>query len=76
MVFQRGDGSESYGYVDLYRRGSFVLEAKDVRETSDRRYDDSMLRARLQAENYARALPADEGRPPFVVVVDVARSIE
>ncbi|HEY8229776.1 MAG TPA: type IIL restriction-modification enzyme MmeI, partial [Rhodanobacteraceae bacterium] len=74
--FRHGDGSESYGYIDLYRRGCFVLEAKDVRESSDRRYDDSMLRARSQAENYARALPASEGRPPFVVVVDVGRTIE
>jgi hypothetical protein len=29
-----------------------------------------------QAENYARALPADEGRPPFLVVVDVGNVIE
>src|SRR5690606_27113912 len=69
--FRHGDGSESYGYIDLYRRGSFVLEAKDVRESSAARYDEGMLRARSQAENYARALPAGEGRPPFVVVVDV-----
>ncbi len=76
VVFRHGDGSESYGYIDLYRRGAFVLEAKDVREASPTRYDEGMLRARSQAENYARALPADEGRPPFVVVVDVGRSIE
>jgi len=35
-----------------------------------------MLRAREQAEQYARALPAEEGLPPFVVVTDVGRSIE
>ena len=35
-----------------------------------------MLRARQQAENYARALPASDGRPPFVVVVDVGHVIE
>jgi hypothetical protein len=74
--FRHGDGSESWGYIDLYRRGAFVLEAKDVKESNDQRYDQGMLRARSQAENYARALPADEGRPPFVVVVDVGRSIE
>lgn len=74
--FRHGDGSQSWGYIDLYRRGAFVLEAKDVRETSDERYTQGMLRARSQAENYARALPAAEGRPPFVVVVDVGRSIE
>ena len=35
-----------------------------------------MLRARGQAEQYARALPATEGRPPFLIVVDVGHSIE
>ncbi len=34
------------------------------------------LRARAQAEAYARALPATEGRPPFLVVVDVGHVIE
>lgn len=27
-----------------------------------------------QAENYVRSLPAEEGRPPFIVVVDVGKS--
>jgi hypothetical protein len=35
-----------------------------------------MLRARGQAESYARALPADEGRPPLLLVVDVGQVIE
>ena len=35
-----------------------------------------MLRAHGQAVRYVRALPAGEGRPPFVAVVDVGRSIE
>jgi hypothetical protein len=39
-------------------------------------WDDAMLRARGQAELYLRALPPDEGRPPFVLVVDVGHSIE
>ncbi|MBA4032955.1 MAG: SAM-dependent methyltransferase, partial [Planctomyces sp.] len=39
-------------------------------------YDDTMLRARSQAEQYAKALPADEGWPPFLIVVDVGHSIE
>jgi hypothetical protein len=76
VAFRHGDGSESYGYVDLYRRGAFVLEAKDVKAPEGRRYDDAMLRARAQADGYARALPAAEGRPPFVVVVDVGHTIE
>lgn len=38
----------------------------------------AMLRAREQAQRYARALPKEEtadGRPPFVIVVDVGHSI-
>ena len=35
-----------------------------------------MESARGQAEQYARALPPDEGWPPFLVVVDVGYSIE
>lgn len=39
-------------------------------------WDDAMLRARGQAEQYARALPVDEGWPVFLIVVDVGHSIE
>jgi hypothetical protein len=76
VVFQHGDGSESSGFIDLYHRGSFVLEAKKVRKGKGKEFDDAMLRARGQAEQYARALPAAEGRPPFVVVADVGNALE
>lgn len=39
-------------------------------------WDDAMVKARGQAEQYARALPTDEGWPPFLIVVDVGHSIE
>lgn len=35
-----------------------------------------MVRARSQAEQYARALPREEGWPPFLVIVDVGYAIE
>lgn len=77
ITFQHGDGSTSAGRIDLYRRGAFVLESKKLRQGAHTKgFDDAMLRARSQAENYARALPAAEGRPPFVVVVDVGHRIE
>ncbi len=76
VVFRHGDGTQSHGFIDCYRRAAFVLEAKKLRVGGARGFDDAMLRARAQAENYARALPADEGRPPFVVVVDVGNVIE
>src|SRR5690606_15323464 len=33
-----------------------------------------ITKALKQAENYSRALPAEEGRPPFIIVVDVGKS--
>lgn len=54
-----------------------MLEAKALKTGEHTKgYDDGLLRARTQGEDYARALPATEGRPPFVLVVDVGRVIE
>lgn len=77
ISFQNPDGSTSPGRIDLYKRECFVLESKKVKAGhATKGFDDALLRARTQAENYARALPAAEGRPPFVVVVDVGNVIE
>ncbi len=78
ITFAHGDGSSSAGRIDLYKRGAFVLESKKLKAAihNTKGFDDALLRARSQAEGYARALPADEGRPPFVVVVDVGNRIE
>lgn len=100
VVFDDGDGDTSTGFIDLYKRGCFVLEAKQgssaeegpslfeldapsrsrgrrgtaVRGTAN--WDAAMKKAKGQAERYVRSLPADEGNPPFVVVVDVGHTIE
>lgn len=102
VTFRNPDGTTSPGRIDLYKRGCFVLEAKQgsdraraaaplfgdapeapkgrtrkgtaVRGT--RGWDVAMQAARGQAERYVRALPAAEGNPPFVVVVDVGHSFE
>ena len=77
VTFHHGDGTTALGYIDLYRQGCFVLEAKDSGEQAEtERADKAMLRARSQAEQYARALPVEEGRPPLVIVVDVGRTLE
>src|SRR5665647_739433 len=77
ITFSHGDGSTSAGRVDCYRRGHFVLESKKLRAGQHTKgFDDALLRARTQAEGYARALPAAEGRPPFLLVVDVGNVIE
>jgi len=74
--FRHGDGSESHGFIDCYKRGAFVLEAKKIKVGVGKGFDDALQRARGQAESYARALPAEEGRPPFLLVVDVGNVIE
>ena len=94
VTFRHPTGLTSTGFIDLYKHGCFVLEAKQgsappepallfeaprrrgtaVRGTAG--WDEAMLRARNQAEQYAKALPTAEGWPPFLIVVDVGYSIE
>ena len=77
VTFTHGDGTSSSGRIDCYRRGHFVLEAKKLKAGAHTKgFDDGLLRARTQGESYARALPPEEGRPPFVLVVDVGTVIE
>ena len=94
VTFRHPNGLSSAGFIDLYKRGCFVLEAKQgspvpdsssLFESTRRRgagvrgssgWDEAMLRARNQAEQYAKALPVLDGWPPFLVVVDVGYSIE
>jgi hypothetical protein len=76
ITFRHGDGTESPGFIDCYRRAAFVLEAKKVKQAAGKGFDDALLRARGQGEQYARALPAAEGRPPFLLVIDVGNVIE
>ena len=76
VKFQNPDGTTSAGRIDLYKRGCFVLEAKQRRSRGTRGWDVAMQAARGQAERYVRALPASEGNPPFLVVVDVGHTFE
>ena len=77
VIFQNPDGTSSNGFIDLYKRGCFVCEAKQTGKQLDSAgWDSAMLKAHGQAQQYARALPAAEGRPPFLIVVDVGRNIE
>jgi hypothetical protein len=52
----------------LYLPGMTVSSAV---KRGTRQWEDAMQRAKRQAENYIRCLPAREGRPPFLIVVDV-----
>ena len=108
-VFERAvdaidaSGQVSHRRIDLYRRGCFVLEAKQSREAGGkkavppapeqtalpglpppeqgrrsvhRNWDVLMRNAFEQAKQYAEALPAAHGWPPFILVCDVGHAIE
>ncbi|MCX6875647.1 MAG: class I SAM-dependent DNA methyltransferase [Verrucomicrobia bacterium] len=103
-VFERAitrrnpDGTTSTGFIDLYRRGSLMLESKQgtnaagetdsplaapaapVKTGHGKRgtaaFDKALERAYHQARSYITALPAEEGRPPFLIVCDVGHSID
>ena len=63
------DGRESTNFVDLFRAGHFVLEAKHYEGSAS---DEARLRrAYGQALSYVAHVPG--GPPPFVMVLDVAR---
>lgn len=87
--------------IDLYKKGHFILEAKqfvspDAKDKNTlemflekdapkqsghgkrggSKFDDTMMKARNQADNYARAVAKEDGWPPFLMVVDVGHVIE
>ncbi|PKN07440.1 MAG: SAM-dependent methyltransferase [Deltaproteobacteria bacterium HGW-Deltaproteobacteria-8] len=97
VFLPRGDGTSELKRLDLYKRGCFVLEAKQGKEGAaktplsmptpgltsssavkrgSRAWEDTMARAKRQAETYVRALPATEGRPPFIIVADVGHCFD
>ena len=102
VQFKEHDGTTAAGRIDLYKRGAFVMEAKQSREkgrpkelklagqpdlfvpdykprgerSANRAWDQLMISARHQAQEYARALPTSHGWPPFVLVCDVGHCIE
>lgn len=106
-VFQdNGDGTQSFGRIDCYKRDAFILEAKQGSEAdraaAEKGDDDldifgqtasvrvkrgtarrgtpgwakAMVQAKGQAERYAKALPAQHGWPPFLLVADIGYCIE
>ena len=85
-------GETSKKFIDLYRRGAFVLETKQGADKKrseggrklrtghgkrgTRAWEATMEAARNQAEGYARNLEAAEPPPPFIVVSDVGYCID
>ena len=77
VTFTYADGTKSPGRADCYRRGNFVAESKKLKSSvGSERFSRTLLEAHAQAQNYARALPAEDGRPPFLLVIDVGTVIE
>ena len=76
VTFHNGDGTESLGFIDLYKQGCFVLESKSLLQNPESTgWKGRMLRAHGQASTYVRALPPEEGRPPFILLLDVGQSV-
>lgn len=72
MTITSRDGSETTGFVDCYRQGHFVLEAKDY---ADGKGNDLALRkAYGQARMYANHDPTGVA-PPYLLVLDVAKTL-
>lgn len=71
-------GRERRGRIDLYRKDCFILEAKQIGPANRgaASFDDTMMKARNQADNYARAVSKEDGWPPFLLIVDVGNVIE
>jgi hypothetical protein len=64
-------------------KSQLSLLTEDERQTKSgqakrgtRGWDQVMLAARKQAEDYAKALPTEHGYPPFLLIVDIGNVIE
>jgi hypothetical protein len=73
-AFSTGSERTSSQQTSITPRSSRQRRGTAVRGTHG--WDEAMLAARGQAEQYAKALPASEGWPPFLITVDVGHSIE
>jgi hypothetical protein len=80
------DGSYTTGFVDLYKRGCFLLEAKQGSDAGHAKVGTAkrgtgawfteMDRALGQARNYVESLPAGEPLPPFLLTCDIGLCFE
>ena len=76
------------GRIDLYKKGCFIWEAKQgiegAGETSRTGHGKRgtptfarvLMEAKGQADAYARAVAKEDGWPPFLMVVDVGKTIQ
>ena len=82
VAIHEADGSTHDDRIDCYKRGCFVLEAKQATLTGTTRrgtpaHAARLLKAHAQAVGYVRALdPKSEPTVPFLVVLDVGGSFD
>lgn len=70
-------GKASTGFIDLYKRDSFVLEAKSTgKKIGSGGLDMALERAYNQAKAYITNLPSFEKKPPFLIVTDVGHVLQ
>lgn len=74
FVCEAKQGSDPAEQAELFGEPAPSRRGTAVRRTKG--WDQAMVRARNQAYNYARALPREEGWPPFLMTVDVGHAIE
>ncbi|MFC4995223.1 class I SAM-dependent DNA methyltransferase [Rubritalea tangerina] len=80
------DGKSTTVYLDLYKRGHFVLETKQGSNESGGKvghgkrgtkgWDKALDKAYHQARDYIQDLPSEHGRPPFLIVADVGHCFD
>lgn len=73
---KQGIEAETPALFDLTPPSEAPSRRKSAAVRGSKRWSDLMLRARGQAEGYAKALPKEEGWPPFLVVCDVGHCFE
>ena len=71
MKIGNGDGTESDGRIDLYRRGAFVLESKQGTERREREADEAL--ATVTKAKKHRKGHAERGSSHWVLVMTRAR---
>jgi len=75
FVLESKQGQEAAQKTSLTLPIQGLTTSKAVQRGS-RAWEDVMARAKRQAEQYVRALPASEGRPPFIIVADVGHCFD
>ncbi len=70
-------GKSTPGFIDLYKRDCFVLEAKSTKKKQGSGgLDMALERAYNQADGYIKNLPQYEKKPPFLIVTDVGHVLQ